>query len=1017
MPHTPCTGPRPGMIAGENGCPAYASADSACVDLFFGAVPDIPTEELHAKLAAAWGEDRALTLKLIFNLGNVRKRGGGKMDRGNFYKAMAWLWGVSPDTVIANVGAIAEHTSLQCVLDVLMHVVHRAADAGPGLGAYDVCVMQDRQLERELLRKSIRSDDGRLQRRRERRQRRAALWEAFARGMGTTVEALRVPRTTAEYPTHRDFLRTLPRRVWDDPRMTTMWKDADIAGQYQAFAKHIDAGLAEAMKSARRARQAQTDQALRERCAGGSPLGRLRDAVADLFADGLAEEHRAARAGTAGAGLYAKWAPTPGGRHDKATRVAALICLRLVDRGVLEVVAAPAGAGKEDHMKVVLGAGLSARGGREAPQHLLEQCYHRDLLAPLRREAGVPEHFAGRGEWGKVDYTRMASTCRFIHGERVFRRHDRERYDRYLLEGGKVNASTLLPHAVVKRAREAADDVPKRVEANLQWHGIVHRVRATLAAKEAGSAPGYSPGWLPMCDVSGSMYGTPREVAVSLSLLMAEAQPEGSPWHGKVLTFSTTPEFVELSGVPTYGQEGETATDEEDAAAVVDRLGDLAGRAEALVNANWCMSTNIAAAFDMVLEVARAHDLSAGSMRDTTLCIFSDMEFDACCSWDLPMHAVAAAKFAAAGYPDLPRIVFWNLRHSQSVPIHDVDVPGVSLLAGDSPNLVKAFLENPGADKEEAATLTECLDSNLKAQDGGTPVAPAAGAAAAPLRTTKNAVTPRATMMKVLEGEAYDRLRVVPPPPTARPSDQAGGSPLGGAAADPLPEDDGAQTVLRLCTARISDNHSPAHDDGNLRYIHGDEERVRVGGAERFVKRVGERVLQTAAPLAAVETTAAVFRDQGWGNRKGGVFLVVKRGGAVMYSVSLLGTARDAPEENVRRRITDPLPTWDVAPGDVLCLAYHVGGGGGHELVVEDLCVDVTLGRPRADSAAADVPPAAPTATSPPALLSALPRLWLPPGPACLPRLRSRLSGAPAVPTSLSSMRLLGPMLRRMLCM
>merc|ERR1719259_919122 len=70
-------------ILGENGCPAYLSNESACIDFFFNVVPDTPLERLHELLGRSWAEDPATTLRLVFNLGNVRRNGRGKADRIN----------------------------------------------------------------------------------------------------------------------------------------------------------------------------------------------------------------------------------------------------------------------------------------------------------------------------------------------------------------------------------------------------------------------------------------------------------------------------------------------------------------------------------------------------------------------------------------------------------------------------------------------------------------------------------------------------------------------------------------------------------------------------------------------------------------------------------------------------------------------------------------------------------------------------------------------------------------------
>ncbi|CAI0457895.1 unnamed protein product [Linum tenue] len=51
---------------------------------------------------------------------------------------------------------------------------------------------------------------------------------------------------------------------------------------------------------------------------------------------------------------------------------------------------------------------------------------------------------------------------------------------------------------------------------------------------------------LAVCDVSGSMSGTPMEVCVALGLLVSELSEE--PWKGKVITFSEKPELHLVQG-------------------------------------------------------------------------------------------------------------------------------------------------------------------------------------------------------------------------------------------------------------------------------------------------------------------------------------------------------------------------------------------------------------------------------------------------------------------------------------
>ncbi|MBA0600036.1 hypothetical protein Gorai_006235, partial [Gossypium raimondii] len=49
-----------------------------------------------------------------------------------------------------------------------------------------------------------------------------------------------------------------------------------------------------------------------------------------------------------------------------------------------------------------------------------------------------------------------------------------------------------------------------------------------------------------VCDVSGSMFGIPMDVAVALELLVSELSEE--PWKGKVITFSANPQLHLVKG-------------------------------------------------------------------------------------------------------------------------------------------------------------------------------------------------------------------------------------------------------------------------------------------------------------------------------------------------------------------------------------------------------------------------------------------------------------------------------------
>lgn len=129
------------LIFGENGCPAYARPDSACVDFFFSIVPDSRPFTLTEKLERAFAESEDICLKLILNLGCVRKAkdgGGGKMDRENFFRSLLWVWQEHPQVFLEKMlRKIPDVGSLQCLLEVFLFAVHDTVGS-PEVLLYDI---------------------------------------------------------------------------------------------------------------------------------------------------------------------------------------------------------------------------------------------------------------------------------------------------------------------------------------------------------------------------------------------------------------------------------------------------------------------------------------------------------------------------------------------------------------------------------------------------------------------------------------------------------------------------------------------------------------------------------------------------------------------------------------------------------------------------------------------------------------------------------------------------------------
>ncbi|EFJ14292.1 hypothetical protein SELMODRAFT_423699 [Selaginella moellendorffii] len=281
--------------------------------------------------------------------------------------------------------------------------------------------------------------------------------------------------------------------------------------------------------------------------------------------------------------------------------------------------------------------------------------------------------------WDELPYNRVASVAMKNYTE-IFMKHDEARFKQFLsdVEAGKkkIAAGALLPHDILRDAVEE-----HRETAELQWRAMVDELRQKGSLQNAVS----------ICDVSGSMNGTPLEVAIALGLLTAELSDE--PWKGRLITFSNEPAFHEITGKT------------------------LAEKYQFTTRMPWNMNTDFQKVFDRILERAREFNVPPEKMVKR-LFVYSDMEFDearggpaynpspnwwggsspsppaASEGW-LTDYELIKQKFKAAGYDEPPQIVFWNLRDSDSIPVTK-DEPGVALVSGFSKNILKMFLNYDG---------------------------------------------------------------------------------------------------------------------------------------------------------------------------------------------------------------------------------------------------------------------------------------------------------------------------------
>lgn len=308
---------------------------------------------------------------------------------------------------------------------------------------------------------------------------------------------------------------------------------------------------------------------------------------------------------------------------------------------------------------------------------------YRKTLSILRERINVLERLMSENRWDEIEFDKIPSRAGMIY-KNAFARHDIERMkqdptvqsyaDFAKDDTTKVNAKALYPYECVAEAMKVmgygggrygrhtgvAIDDTNRLMINKYWDNLEDYFNDKV--------------FNGMCivDVSGSMCGStadaPINVAISLGLYCAEKAK--GPYNGHFITFSSNPTFVKTEGV------------------------DFCDKVARMSGADWGGSTNVEAAFDLMLDVAVKNHLSQSDIPEN-LMVISDMEFNHCVSsnayrvsWggggvNETLFETMAKKWRAHGY-DLPKLVFWNVQARQNnIPMRDDGY--VSYVSGMSP--------------------------------------------------------------------------------------------------------------------------------------------------------------------------------------------------------------------------------------------------------------------------------------------------------------------------------------------
>lgn len=262
-------------------------------------------------------------------------------------------------------------------------------------------------------------------------------------------------------------------------------------------------------------------------------------------------------------------------------------------------------------------------------------------------------------DWENIDYSKLPSLASSRY-QKSFNKNDNERYNEYkksLQDGtAKVNAGAVYPYDIVKSINMGGD----KIVSEKQWESLPNWMEGSVERI------------LPVVDVSGSMCvevgGNPNlscmDVALSLGMYISERN-EGS-FKDAFITFSNNPQLQYLTG-------------------------NLSERLNQLRRADWGMSTDLEAVFNLILHQAKMNNVPESNM-PTKILILSDMQFNQATRRDsLGAQSMIESMYEELGYTK-PDIIYWNLNaKGGNFPV-EFDKNGTALVSGFSPSILKSLL-------------------------------------------------------------------------------------------------------------------------------------------------------------------------------------------------------------------------------------------------------------------------------------------------------------------------------------
>jgi hypothetical protein len=310
---------------------------------------------------------------------------------------------------------------------------------------------------------------------------------------------------------------------------------------------------------------------------------------------------------------------------------------------------------------------------------------YRKIISTLNNHLQTVQIYQCNNTWSNIDFTHVTSITllkqknAFLNiknnGEERYNRIDRQvcatNFKTFInqqinsgkeLNGKRVEMGYFTSEAIrlINLTNQTPDSVDLQIQINMlnsMW-------------KDNSGLNSSLKNFIPLIDVSESMYGISQNVAIALGIRIAEKSTIGK----RIMTFGESPKWINL-----------------------DECNDLVSMVKAIHESDYGTHANFYAALDLILNTTIESKLPYEDVKDMVLVILSDMQINKFNyindkSLLLQIHEkYRETGLRVYGKPlHPPHIILWNLKSTDGFPslcFHE----NVSMVSGFNPSLLNSF--------------------------------------------------------------------------------------------------------------------------------------------------------------------------------------------------------------------------------------------------------------------------------------------------------------------------------------